>query len=340
MKLFFSCLVGIGIISFAITSPVIASALDLVPGGQNIGIEIRPDGLIVSGTYDIKVDKNTTYNPTRDSDIKVGDIIYEANNVEVSSLSDFVKTFNGISGESATIDIKLKRASSKISRKLKLIKVGDNYKTGLFIKERILGIGTVSFYDPETKMYGALGHEILDRESNNIIEVETGMIYESTVTSISKSENGNPGEKNANIDLTDSLGDIVANTKFGIYGTYDELPKNSSLMKMAQVNEVKVGDAEIWTVTASNTVKKYKIRITHLENQKEVSTKGISLKVIDPELLKISNGIVAGMSGSPIIQNNMLVGAVTHVVVDNVQSGYGIYMEWMLETARNIYQSN
>lgn len=316
------------------TNDVVAQAL--VPGGQNIGIEIRPDGLIVSGSYDIKLESGT-YNPTRDSDIKVGDTIFEVENKHITSVEDFISQFRYYENSKSQLNVRLKRSSKFLNRTLRIIKIGNNYKTGLFIKERLLGIGTISFYDQETKMYGALGHEIVDNDSKNIVEVESGMIYSSTVTDIEKSVNGKPGAKIADIHMSDEVGIILANTRYGLYGTYDELPTNYQEMEMGRIEDIKLGEAEIWTVLKDETISKYKIKIIELEKQKSIDTKGISFVVDDQNLLKITNGIVGGMSGSPIVQNNRLIGAVTHVLVDDVDKGYGIYMQWMVDIANNIY---
>lgn len=330
MKLFFS-LLTINFLLLGFNDDVI-EALSLVPGGQNIGIEIRPDGLLVSGSYDVAIEKGT-YNPTRDSDIKVGDLIFEVENVHVSSLEEFIAQFKKYEGKKPDINVRLKRKNDILLRKLKIVKVGNKYKTGLFIKERLLGIGTISFYDPSTGMYGALGHEIIDNDTKNIVEVDSGIIYSSVVTGINKSEDGRPGAKVADIEMSDEIGVILANTPYGIYGKYENLPDDYQIMEMGDIEEVKLGDAEIWTVTHGDRIEKYKIKITNLESQSYIAPKGISFRVIDEELLKISNGIVGGMSGSPIIQQNKLIGAVTHVIVDDVDCGYGIYMQWMVETS-------
>ncbi|MCH5171625.1 MAG: SpoIVB peptidase [Erysipelotrichales bacterium] len=333
MKLLFSFLSIFG----AIISPnQPLKAVNIIPGGQNIGIEIKPGGLMVSGTYDIKYG-GKTYNPSLNSDIQTGDIIYKANGEVVQNIDDFVNIFSNYPN-SNDLKLSLKRNGKFLDRNLHIVRIDNRFKTGLFVKERLLGIGTVSFYDENTKMYGALGHEIADNSSTNLIEVDSGSIYDSTVTSITPSVNSKPGEKVADIDFNDYLGNVLSNTNIGIYGRYETLPNNSSSLPLAEIDEVKLGKAEMWTVVKGTEVTKYQIEITKVNHQSEMATKGISFKVTDERLLKVSNGIVAGMSGSPIIQDGKVVAAVTHVLVDKVESGYGVYMRWMFDMANTIYE--
>lgn len=318
---------------------VAANAVNLVPGGQTIGIEIRPDGLIISGTYDVKT-SNGSYNPSKDSDIKRGDILFEIEGTSISSLDDFSNVFNEKITTNDEINIRLKRNNTIIKRKLRLIKIDNRYKTGLYIKERILGIGTVSFYDPENNIYGALGHGVVDNDSGNIVEVKEGSIYESSITGINKSKDGDPGEKIADFNQSSVLGTILENTSIGLYGEYNELPKGLKTLEMAYSNEVQLGKASIYTVIKGNKVEEFSINITSLVKQEISDIKGISFKINDKKLLESTGGVVAGMSGSPIIQNNKLVGAVTHVLVDDVDHGYGIYMEWMYNEALKLTKNS
>lgn len=313
---------------------VVGNAINLVPGGETVGIEIRPDGLIISGTYDVKT-PNGTYNPSKDSDIKRGDILYEVENIKISGLEDFSVVFNNVINNDE-VDVKLKRNKTSIKRKLRLIKENNRYKTGLYIKERILGIGTISFYDTENNVYGALGHAIVDNDSGNVVEVKEGSIYKSSITGINKSKDGDPGEKVASFSQDCPLGTILENTSIGIYGTYNELPKGLKPLEMAYANELELGPAKIYTVIKGNKVEEFSINITALKKQDLSDIKGITFKVDDERLLNVTGGVVAGMSGSPIIQNNKLVGAVTHVLVDKVEYGYGIYVEWMYNEALRI----
>ncbi|MGM9859082.1 MAG: SpoIVB peptidase [Bacilli bacterium] len=313
-----------------------AKSINLIPGGQNIGIEIKTDGLIVSGTYDLRLENGSIYNPSKNSDINRGDIIIKANNKAVNSLNDLIAVFSNNELIEPKINLTIKRNQVYLNRTVDLILQNNQYKTGLYIKERLLGIGTVSFYDPINKVYGALGHEVIDNDTGRMIEVKSGMSYLTEVTGINKSTNGNPGSKLADFKTIKPLGDILTNTSIGIYGNYENIDTSLKPIEMAYHDEVKLGNAEIWTVVNGLKVQKFDIKITALQKQNYTDVKGITFKVTDGNLIDKTGGIVAGMSGSPIIQNNKLVGAVTHVITDNVDYGYGVYMEWMYNEAMKL----
>lgn len=317
---------------FTIGISLLSSNVFLVPGGENIAFEVKTDGIIVTSTYDVK-NGSGIYNPSKHSDIKKGDIIKAVEDYKVDSLSSFIGVFNKYI-DKGKVDITVYRKGKKMSKTLRLIKVDDKIKTGLYIKERVLGIGTISFYDPENKIYGALGHEIFDPDSQTIIDVKSGTIYESEVIGI-KNNNDDVGEKIASTELKKDLGDIKINSEFGIFGSIEEVPKNYTAIEMAKIEDVKIGAAKIHTVTKGNQVEEYDIKITSLKKQNKIDEKGISFTITDKKLLDLGGGIYYGMSGSPIIQNNKLVGAVTHVLSNDKTSGYGIYMESMYQYALN-----
>lgn len=306
-------------------------AQNYIPGGENIAIEIKADGLLVTGTYDIQT-ADGIYNPSKNNDIQRGDLIYEVNHQKVESMQDLPKVFKDVEELQYNLPMKLYRDHISYTKTLRLIKTSQNgsWKTGLLVKERILGIGTVTIYDPETNSYAALGHQFSDGDFSDILDLTSGNIYSSDVVGIRKSSDGTPGEKIAEIDEKDQIGDIEKNNEYGIYGHMDELPNKEGL-EAATIDEVKLGEAEIWTVMKGSKVEKFKIKITDLKKQDQIAPKGITFEITDKKLLKMSNGIVQGMSGSPIIQGNKIVGAVTHVLVDDVKKGYGLYIQWMLQ---------
>ena len=320
----------------AITSPITIFAREVVIGGQNIGIELRSNGLLISGTYDVKTN-NKTYNPRSDSDFRKGDMIISIGENSVNSLNDLVTILKNNYADKDSADITIIRDGITYTKKLKLIKDEyGNIKTGLFIKERLLGIGTITYYDEENGTYGALGHEMNDASYSPSIDLSFGTIYSSEVTLIKKSKNGDPGEKIASINEDEILGEVVKNNEYGIYGKYSANIDGYTTLEVATREEVKLGKAQIWTVIHGDKVEKFDIEIVSLKSQDKQNVKGISFKVVDERLLDITNGIVAGMSGSPIIQDNKIIGAVTHVLVDKVEYGYGIFIEWMLEESNNL----
>lgn len=282
----------------------------IIASGENIGIKVKSKGIIIVGNYD---DSNKFMHK--------GDIIVTVNNQNISDIKSFTNIISNNS--SNTIDIGYIRNNNYYNTKLNI----NNGKTGLYLKDTIVGIGTLTFIDPNNGLYGALGHEVVDSISGHIIEASGGYIYDSKVLDITRSNKGIPGEKNANISNKE-LGDITDNNKKGIYGNYKLNINNNNLYKVATKNDIKLGKAYILTELDDNKIDKYEIDIISIDEKED--TKNIVFKVVDKRLIDIG-GIVQGMSGSPIIQDNYIVGAVTHVVVDNPYKGYGILIGKMLE---------
>jgi stage IV sporulation protein B len=301
----------------------------ILAGGQNIGIELDSNGPIIVGTYNIG-----NSNPAKDANLKTGDKIVSINDTKVSSISDMLEVIGNIT-EDTSIKLGYVRGNNSDSTTLNLLK-DDNgvLKTGLYVKDSINGVGTLTFIDPNSKIYGALGHEVIEKTTGQKLEIKDGKIYASTVTGITPSNDGNPGEKNARYDSSEVFGNVTENSTSGIFGTYTDTLPNGKLYKVASENDVKLGKASILTVTSGEKVKDYEINILKV-NKDNDNTKNILFEVTDNELLKISGGIVQGMSGSPIIQDDKIIGAVTHVVVDDPTKGYGIFITNMLEEAEN-----
>ena len=309
-----------------IPSFVFAYSDYIVVSGENIGIELKADGVIVVGFYKV----NNEYIASQ-AGLEIGDMITAINNQEVNSIYDLT---NKIKTSDGNITIEIQRDNTTKTIDLQLTKdANNNYKTGIYVKDSVTGIGTLTYIDPNTKLFGALGHEITDSRTGKMLVISGGSIYESKVTDIEPSSNGVPGEKNAQINLEGTQGTIYENTIKGIFGTYTDEIDNSKLYKVAKPEEIKEGKAEILTVLNDDIVEKYEIEITNISTNQE--TKNISFKITDEALLEKTNGIVQGMSGSPIIQGEYIIGAVTHVVVDNPHKGYGIFITNMLEEGEN-----
>lgn len=291
----------------------------IIPGGENIGIHIESEGIVVIGFYKIdgKYNKNG---------LRVKDRIIKVNDKSVNSINDLINEV----GQSKENNIKLTiiRNKKEMTVDFKLIDDNGTYKTGLYVKDSITGIGTLTYVDPTTNIYGALGHEIIESTSNSKIEVKKGEIFKSEVSSIDRSSNGNPGTKNAKFYSNIIYGDIDKNTNHGIYGTYNK-NTNKEPIKVGDIRDLKTGKAYIYTVIDNNNVNYYEINITRVDEFSD--TKNIYFEITDKTLLDKTGGIVQGMSGSPIIQDNVIYGAVTHVVIENVKTGYGISIKTMLE---------
>lgn len=320
---FFLTLIFVPNIVFAYSSHVI-------PGGENIGIQINSKGIMIVGLYKV----NNIY-PGREAGLKLGDIIIAVNNQKVSNINELVQEVNKYN-DNNEITIRYQRNKREYTTSLKLIKSEDNvYKTGLFVKDTINGIGTLTYIDPNSRFFGALGHEIIEKSSGQKVEIRDGKIFKSNVLGIDKSSRGSPGEKNARFHSHIVYGNVFKNTSSGIFGKYkDELP-NKKLYKVAEPNEVELGPAIILTVIEDELVEEFDIEIIKLINNEDQRIKNILFNITDQRLIEQTGGIVQGMSGSPILQNDMIVGAVTHVVIDETSKGYGIFIKYMLEEGEN-----
>lgn len=295
----------------------------IIASGDNVGIKIETNGLLVIGTYDIEGE-----DPASVAGLKVGDRIISINDKNVRHIDDVVNIISNNRGDSIVIGYVRDGIESKTI--LKLI----NNKTGLYLKDTISGIGTLTYIDPTTKKFGALGHEIVNSNSGEIVEVADGSIFTSSITSIVPSRDGTPGEKNASLNSKDILGSIEKNTNKGIFGEYNSEIDDNKLYKVATLNDIKVGPAKIKTVLKGNDINEYDINILSIRETDD-KTKNIVFEVTDKNLLNETGGIVQGMSGSPIIQGEYIIGAVTHVVVNDTTKGYGIFITNMLEEAEN-----
>lgn len=314
-------IIFLSILSVILPFHVLAYSNYLIVGGENIGIDVKNNGILIIGFYKI----NNEYNK---NNLKIGDVIKKVNQIEVSSINELTETIEKEQVDNeVTFTIERNKTTKEIN--FKLIKENNKYKTGLYVKDSITGIGTLTYIDPTTSIYGALGHEILESKTMQSIEVKTGTIFESEITSIDRSSEGNAGTKNAKFNYKNTFGTITKNTESGIYGKYNiELP-NKELIEVGNPNEIKTGEAKILTVLEGNQVEEFEINIISIEKNSNI--KNIYFEITDKELISKTGGIVQGMSGSPIIQNNKIVGAVTHVIVKEPITGYGIFITTMLE---------
>ena len=295
---------------------------EVLVGGENIGIEVNTDGVLVIGLYSIDNELIAS-----SSGINKGDYIVSVNNNKVNNISDFSREIENDT-DKEYIDVEF-RHNNKINKtKLKLVKDNDEYKTGLYVKDTVSGIGTLTLIDPENNNFIALGHGVLDSSTNNLLEIKDGTIYSSSVTGINRSSDGVPGEKIGESNPDDRYGVINSNTNKGIFGKYEKEINDKKLMKISSPDEIVLGGASILTVLDDDNVKEYSINIDKIDYNDDV--KNILFTITDSELLDKTGGIVQGMSGSPIIQNGKIIGAVTHVIVDNPKKGYGIFIKTML----------
>ncbi len=309
-------------LTFFLPLNIYAYSNKVILGGDNIGISVNTKEILVVGFYKV----NNKY-IAKDSGFLIGDKIYKVNNKEVSSIEELVQEINKSTNKTINFTIKRKEIDKTI--KLKLVEENDIYKTGLYIKDQITGLGTLTYIDPETKIFGSLGHEIIDNKSGKLVDIKSGFIFESIITGNIKSTVTSTGEKKARFFQNMIKGNINKNTIKGIYGTYTDKIDNKNLIDVAEKNEVKIGPAKIYTVLKNNEVKEYDINIIKINN--DSTTKNILFEITDKELMNKTNGVIKGMSGSPIVQNNKIIGAVTHAIVSDNTKGYGIFITTMLE---------
>ncbi|MGM8214067.1 SpoIVB peptidase [Bacillaceae bacterium W0354] len=319
---------------------------EVIPGGQSVGIKLHTSGVVVVGFS--KTDtKEEKVSAAQKAGVKVGDIILQLDDKKIKDMDEFVNEIKkkNKDGESVKLLIKRKEHIFPITVKPIYNDKDELYRLGLYIRDATAGIGTMTFYDPKSKRYGALGHIIMDHQTKKPIDIYNGKIVTSDITSINKSGNGSPGEKRARFSLEDeSLGTIQRNSDFGIFGKLNnDKFFNGPFHKpipVAKADEVKEGKAKIYTVVNDDRVEAFDVEIVSSEPSDNPETKGMIIKITDKDLLEKTGGIVQGMSGSPIIQDGKLVGAVTHVFLNDPTSGYGVHIEWMLNEAGLEIQSD
>lgn len=309
-------LVIIPINVFAYSNYVIAS-------GETIGIEVNSKGILVVGFYEIEGEYSA-----KEAGFEIGDKIIKVDNTAVNSIEDMITVIEKKNTEKINFTIKRGSQEKKIALSMKKDK-NDILKTGLYVKDQINGIGTLTYIDPESRRFGALGHEIIETTTAQKFEIKDGKIFNATVSKIEKSRNGEAGEKNATYDKITENGKIDNNDITGIYGTYQKEINNMETMEVGEIKDIKQGPAKIKTVIEENKVEEFDINIISIDTNSK--TKNILFEITDETLLKETGGVVQGMSGSPIIQNNKIIGAVNYVIVNDTKKGYGIFITTMLK---------
>lgn len=308
----------------------------VVPGGHSVGVKLRPNGVIVVGLASVIDENGKTHQPARDAGIQVGDTIIMINNQKIHQAEDLSRIID----KQKTVDLVVKRNGEILNIKLDPVKNNlGYYQIGLWVRDITAGVGTLTFYDPKTNFYGALGHIIADADTGKIIEVGEGEIIRARVSSITPGKKNQPGEKRGVfVNEDEIIGNIVANTPFGIFGQAYNSFKNPyyDLLPVATINQVQEGKAKILTVIEDEKIQEFDIEIQKIIRQSYPNDKGMIIKITDEELIAKTGGIIQGMSGSPIIQNGYIVGAVTHVFVNDPTKGYGIFLEWMLNEINSV----
>lgn len=308
----------------------------VIPGGNSIGVKLYTQGVLVVAVSEVTGIDGKTYSPAVKSGVSVGDSIIAIDNVKVRDADHVIKLLNQNGGKEITVTIK--RGKYPLIKRIKPVKTQEDgkYRIGAWVRDKTAGVGTLSFYCPQTQIYGALGHAITDVDTGLLLSVEEGEILESRVASIQKGRRSQPGEiRGIFFEEQNKLGTIDKNTQLGIYGILDKSIENryySEPISVAFHQQVTEGKAKILT-TVDKKIEMYDIEIMKIARQSYPAPKSMIIKVVDKSLVDKTGGIVQGMSGSPIIQNGKLVGAVTHVFVNDPLRGYGIFAEWMVHEA-------
>ena len=294
----------------------------LIPVGQVIGLELSDSTVTVAA-----IDDNLGAN-AKAAGLCPGDKILAIDGKSISCAEDVRQALHRSNG---TIALKLLRKNKQHTVIFQPQITKDGPKLGLLLKEKVTGIGTVTWYDPESKTFGTLGHGVSGGDGQ-LLQMTGGKAYGANVISVTRGKIGQPGQLRGSLSAKDPIGKLTANTDQGLFGTTDA-GWNGQALPVAKAEDVRVGAATIYSTIAGNSVREYSVEILKIYAHTRTGDKNLVIRVTDPELLSATGGIVQGMSGSPIIQDGKLIGAVTHVLVNDPTTGYGIFIENMLEAA-------
>ena len=330
--------VALAVTALALAPPARAAEQPrtLVPVGRAVGVKLFSDGVMVVGFSEVASDQGRTA-PARDCGLKEGDIITHINRSEVDTVEE-VQAALQQAGD-ADMSIRALRDDRTVQFTARAVRCSSDgqYKLGAWIRDSMAGIGTVTFWDPETGVFGALGHGINDVDTAQLMPLQSGGILYSDVAGVKRGEKGAPGELKGAFQADRDLGELYANTPGGVFGTLatSDFFQTAQPVPVAAGHEVRTGPATILSNVSGDQVREYAVEITRIFPQNGEDTRDLMLRVTDPALLAATGGIVQGMSGSPILQEGKLVGAVTHVLVNDPAQGYGILAENMLALAED-----
>ena len=302
--------------------PVNVFAKELIPVGEVVGLELRDDTVTIAG-----FDENLGA-AAKSAGVAVGDQIICIDGNDIHSSKDVSAALERAGG---AVDITVSRDGTKKSYRLTPQITASGPKLGLYLRQGITGIGTVTYYDPDTKTFGTLGHGVNDSDGK-LLQMVQGYAYDARVLTVRKGRAGDPGQLMGTVDGQSPIGILSANTDRGVFGT-SEMGWQGETVTVASADEVKTGAAVIRSTVSGDTVREYSVEILKIYPKSRQNGRNLLLRVTDPALLETTGGIVQGMSGSPIIQDGKLIGAVTHVLVNDPTTGYGIFIENMLDAA-------
>ncbi len=311
---------------------------ELIPCGLTVGVRINTNGVMVLGSGNVSVEGGKVENPSIGK-LQSGDLILSVDGKSIGNKEDLVVALESKKTPD-DINLHIKRSESEMDVDIKPVLSSDDkkYKIGVWVRDSTQGIGTVTYYNPSSRIFGALGHGIMDVDTKRLMSVKDGYITDTVITDIRQGNKGAPGELIGKLKPERIIGTVKANTPYGIYGIIDPVGSMylpSERMKIAFQDQVHEGPAVIMA-NVDDEVRKYDVFIENVNRYSNDETKGMVLRITDPSLLRKTNGIIQGMSGSPIIQDNKIIGAVTHVFVQDPSKGYGIFIENMLRREKEI----
>ncbi|MGX8699827.1 SpoIVB peptidase [Caproiciproducens sp.] len=306
----------------------------LVPCGTPFGIKMFTNGVVVVGVADIKTSSGTI-NPAAAAGLKVGDIITEVDGKKVNTNAEIIDMVTDSEGRSLTFT--LSRNGQVLTTTVQPVKseVDSVYRAGVWLRDSTAGIGTLTFYNPVTKCFAGLGHGVCDTDTNELMPLLNGDIVPVTISGITKGEKGSPGELRGYFSTDTAMGTLEANVPAGVYGTLNTAPKGEAL-EVAMKQEIKAGPVKILSTIDGGRPQYFTAEIEKIDYRENVQSKNMVLHITDEKLLNATGGIVQGMSGSPVIQNDRIIGAVTHVFVNDPTRGYGIFAENMLSVSESV----
>ena len=307
------------------------SKLRLYPGGMPFGVKFYTEGVLVVGFCDIDTDGGKI-NPAYAAGIRLKDVITAINGEVLTDAQQMTSKIDGCEGREISVTYRRDGSENTVMLTPIFSAAEGRYKTGVWVRDSGAGIGTVTFIDPDTNAFGGLGHGICDGDTGELTPMLRGTVTTVTISGLTRGIAGDPGEVRGYFN-PEKCGTLLKNTQNGVFGVLTEIPAQppEPLLPVASRNEIRSGDAYIWCTLDNNEIGKYSIRISDVDTSSE-SNKCFTVTVTDPALLEKTGGIIQGMSGSPIIQNGKIVGAVTHVLINDPSRGYGIFIENMLDS--------
>lgn len=325
------CLAVAAVVSYG--TGAAAFATDLVPVGKAVGINVTVDGVMVAGVSEVET-RDGKISPAGQAGVLPGDFIVKLGKTPVHCLKDFSDMAQTLNEDAVSITVMRQEKQMQFTI-CPVLSTEGKYQLGLWLRDGITGIGTITYYDPETGTYGALGHGINDVDSGSLIPVNTGEIYDASIVGVVKGQPGTPGELNGVFEGGACCGEIKGNTVFGIFGLYDGIPEGcGDALPCGEYGEAQPGRAMILSTVNGNETEEFCVEIERVYRENGVER--FLLHVTDERLLSTTGGIVQGMSGSPIIQDGKLIGAVTHVLTNDPTKGYGLGIQSMLDAAGGV----